>query len=261
VIGGRGWSPIVELRQYTLHAGRRDVLIDLFDSEFIESQEDVGMKVIGQFRDLDDPDKFVWLRGFHDMPSRARGLAEFYGGPVWHAHREAANATMIDSDDVLLLRPARAGSAFMLDHDRPRRAVPGGRGFVGATIVSLEAPAEETGIVSFFEQAIMPAVIESGGSILAYFVSEASENTFPSLPVRQGEQVLVWFAGYADGERLRHASTGDSAALRAASEAPGLRQAPQVLRLEPTTRSLLHVRSPACGSAALDPQSSNGKET
>ena len=42
--------PIVELRQYTLHPGKRDVLIDLFDREFVESQEALGMKVIGQFR-------------------------------------------------------------------------------------------------------------------------------------------------------------------------------------------------------------------
>src|SRR5207248_9892330 len=40
--------PIVELRQYTLHPGKRDVLIDLFEREFIETQEAVGSKVIGQ---------------------------------------------------------------------------------------------------------------------------------------------------------------------------------------------------------------------
>src|SRR5437773_842113 len=74
--------PIVELRQYTLHPGKRDVLIDLFDREFVESQEALGMKVIGQFRDLDDPDRFVWLRGFRDMASRAKALQDFYGGPI-----------------------------------------------------------------------------------------------------------------------------------------------------------------------------------
>src|SRR5438876_7337251 len=73
--------PIVELRQYTLHPGKRDVLIDLFDREFVEPQEALGMKVIGQFRDLERPDRFVWLRGFSDMPSRKQMLADFYGGP------------------------------------------------------------------------------------------------------------------------------------------------------------------------------------
>ncbi len=106
--------PVVELRQYTLHSGKRDVLIDLFDREFVETQEAVGVKVIGQFRDLDHPDRFVWLRGFPDMTSRAKALTDFYGGPVWKAHREAANATMIDSDNVLLLRPALPTSGFSL---------------------------------------------------------------------------------------------------------------------------------------------------
>ena len=45
--------PVVELRQYTLRHGQRDVLIELFDRELIETQEAVGMELIGQFRDLD----------------------------------------------------------------------------------------------------------------------------------------------------------------------------------------------------------------
>src|SRR6266700_2591120 len=64
--------PIVELRQYTLHPGKRDAFIDLFDRQFIETQEAVGVRVIGQFRDVDDPNRFVWLRGFRDMPSGAQ---------------------------------------------------------------------------------------------------------------------------------------------------------------------------------------------
>ena len=113
--------PIVELRQYTLHPGKRDVLINLFDREFVESQEALGMKVIGQFRDLDNPNRFVWLRGFRDMPSRAQALKDFYGGPVWKAHREAANATMIDSNNVLLLHPAMPTSEFSLgNRNRPK---------------------------------------------------------------------------------------------------------------------------------------------
>src|SRR5258706_9972228 len=76
------------------------------------------MRVLGQFRDKDEPDRFVWLRGFRDMPSRAEALQSFYGGPVWKAHRSAANATMIDSDDVLLLRPLDARSGFALPKER-----------------------------------------------------------------------------------------------------------------------------------------------
>lgn len=63
-------SPVVELRRYALHPGRRDDLITLFDREFLEGQEVTGMTVIAQFRDLGDPDTFVWLRGFPDMEAR-----------------------------------------------------------------------------------------------------------------------------------------------------------------------------------------------
>ena len=108
--------PVVELRQYTLHHGKRDVLIELFDREFIEPQEALGIKVIGQFRDIDRPDQFVWLRGFRDMTSRAQALSDFYGGLVWKTHREAANATMIDSGNVLLLRPVHLTSGFSLEN-------------------------------------------------------------------------------------------------------------------------------------------------
>src|SRR5512147_612265 len=110
------YSPIVELRQYTLHPGMRDDLIELFDREFVETQEAVGIQVIGQFRNLDDPDQFVWLRGFNDMSARKQSLSAFYNGSIWKAHRDAANATMIDSDNVLLLRLAHPTSGFSLEN-------------------------------------------------------------------------------------------------------------------------------------------------
>src|SRR5260370_11972340 len=97
--------PIVELRQYTLHPGKRDTLIDLFEREFIETQEAVGIKVIGQFRNVDDPDRFVWLRGFWDMASRAKALQDFYCGPLCKAHREATNPTLFYSYNFLFLLP------------------------------------------------------------------------------------------------------------------------------------------------------------
>src|ERR1700720_3746051 len=180
--------PVVELRQYTLHPGKRDVLIDLFDREFIEPQEALGMKVNGQFRDLDHPDLFVWLRGFRNMTSRAKALSDFYGGPVWKTHREAANATMIDSDNVLLLRPALPTSGFSLDNvKRPPEGsdeVP--TNLVVATIYYFEDPVASD-FINFFEHTLRPAAESLGATISAYFVTENSENTFAALPVRAGE--------------------------------------------------------------------------
>ena len=95
--------PFLQLRQYLLRPGRREDLVALFDRELAAPQEAEGMYVVGRFRDLDRPDHFVRLRGFPDLATRANRLRAFYGGPVWRAHRDAADATMIDWDDVLLL--------------------------------------------------------------------------------------------------------------------------------------------------------------
>lgn len=236
--------PIVELRQYTLHPGQRDVLIALFEREFIESQEAVGMRLIGQFRDLDDPNRFVWLRGFGDMPSRAAALHAFYGGPLWKAHRDAANATMIDSSNVLLLRPARAGSGFALGggDQLPPGANMGGGGLVVATIYHFAAPVGAD-FLAFFERSLAPAVTEAGATLLASFVTENSVNTFPALPVRDGEHVFVWFAGFADQAAYeRHLTAlAQSPRWREALEelARRLKGPPEVRRLAPTARSRL----------------------
>jgi hypothetical protein len=237
--------PIVELRQYTLHPGQRDVLIELFDREFVESQEALGMKIIGQFRNLDNPNRFVWLRGFRDMPSRAQALKDFYGGPVWKAHREAANATMIDVDNVLLLHPATPTSGFSLEgKTRP----PAGSNeiqseLIVATIHYFNAPVDAA-FVQFLEKIVKPAAIGSGATVLAYFATEHSENTFPALPVREGENVFVWFARFNDPAAYeRHiAALTQSPRWRDENSkelARRFKRAPEILKLSPTTRSLL----------------------
>ena len=194
---------VVELRQYTLHPGKREVLIELFERAFIEPQEAAGMRILGQFRDLDRPDHFVWIRGFPDMSSRAKALSAFYGGPVWKAHREAANATMIDSDDVLLLRP-RVDFPASCPQKSPTTVV--------ATICPRSLEAE-----------VSPLMNGGGGHALATLETEPAENNFPALPVR-ADDVVVWLSSF-DGP--------------APARAGGLPASVQRLRLEPTARSFL----------------------
>ena len=235
--------PVVELRQYTLHPGQRDVLIELFERELIETQEATGMTIIGTFRDLGNADRFVWLRGFRDMPSRAAALQSFYGGPAWKAHSAAANATMIDSDNVLLLRPAGPTSGVHLaGRERPPRETTGDRQeIVAATIYSFAAPADD--FVDFFAREMAPVLSEAGASIEAAFVTESSPNTFPALPVREGEHVFVSLSRFAD----RAAHDRHLAALAASARWRELVKAldgrvsapPQTLLLSPTPRSLL----------------------
>ena len=241
-------SPVLELRQYTLHPGARETLIRLFEREFVESQEAVGARVIGTFRDLDDPDRFVWLRGFADMPSRAQALSAFYGGPVWKAHRDAANATMVDSDDVLLLRPAWPDAGFALQDARraPLGAEAVGSELVAAQLCSFPAPVTPA-FLEWFAHVVEPALHATGAPPVAAFVTEYAANTFPALPVREGEHVFAWFARFADhAAYARHvAALARSPAWRTTvmpELARRLVKPVETLRLAPTARSLLRGR-------------------
>jgi hypothetical protein len=233
---------VFELRQYTLHPGQRDVLIDLFEQELLEPQEAVGMRIVGQFRDLDRSDHFVWIRGFAEMESRAKALQAFYGGPVWRRHRDAANATMIDSDDVLLLRPARPGWNFASDGSPPPppRA---SASLLLATIYPLASPVDDE-FKRRFEERLLPILREAGAAPIACLETEPEENNYPALPVRAGENVFVWLAAFESAhrfaryqERLAQSQTWNG------DELPDLlgrlASPPQQLRLVPTTRSRL----------------------
>jgi hypothetical protein len=228
-----------ELRQYTLRFGRRDTLISIFERHFVEPQNELGAHVVGSFRDLDDPDRFVWIRGFSDMAARARALEAFYGGPVWRAHRDEANATMLDSDNVLLLRPATQGAGFTASANPGESAA----GVVGASIHYLgSVDADE--FAAFFRRAVMPQLKALGVEPLATLITEEAQNNFPRLPVRQHERVVTWFARWpsleshaAYCERFSQVSGWRDAAPEAIL--PALMRKPEHLRLIPTERSAL----------------------
>jgi hypothetical protein len=238
-------TQVIELRQYRLQPGQRDGFVELFEREFVESQEGLGMRLVGQFRDIDDPNRFVWIRAFQGMDQRAEPLAAFYGGPVWKAHGRAANGMMRDSDNVLLLKPAREGDGFA--PAAAGRAAPGeaarSGGLVVATIYYLWEEAAEGGFATFFQDCLRPELEAAGLPVVAALVPETTPNNFPRLPVRQGERVFVWFTRVHDAGAYQ-------AALQRLERSPGyarlrpdltdaLERQPQVLRLAPTPRSAL----------------------
>jgi quinol monooxygenase YgiN len=241
-------SPIVDLRQYTLYPGTRNAFIDLFDREFVETQEALGMRVIGQFRDLGDPNRFVWMRGFADMPAREKALTDFYiNGATWRTHSERARSLMIDSTDALLLRPATSTSGFALEAPDRRTAIDSAlpQGLVVAAIHSLPAPANAD-FLEFFERAVEPVHQDAGATILGAFVTEHSPNNFPRLPLREGENVFILFSAFRDLPAYHAYMTalGQSRQWRA-EISPALRQRTrgpvQLLRLAPTSRSQLRA--------------------
>lgn len=208
---------IYELRQYTMVPGRRDDFVDIFDRHFIESQEALGIRVVGQFRDLDRDDRYVWMRAYADMATRERELNAFYDGPVWAEHKDAANATMTEWHDVLLLTPAWHGNG--LAHDPSKRDAPGENAPPGGglTITIWQTERDDLARTASAYRATRPDAV-------AAFVTEFSPNNYPRHPIRDKETVFVGVQrGLADQD---DALDGADAPI-------------QILRLAPTGRSLL----------------------
>jgi hypothetical protein len=232
---------VLELRQYKIFAGKRDQMIAVFDGKLIEAQEDVGMRVLGQFRDLDDANRFTWMREFPDMAARAKALTGFYTGPVWKAHRGEANPLLEDNDNVLLLRPATPDLAIEVPAANERAKVgdePTPAGVIVATIYYLWKDPSE-GFTQFFATRLAPELTMAGMRVLGGYVTQTTPNNFPALPVRQHEKVFVWFTSTQDAasyDRLQAKLDGTDLGreLKDYQE-----RAAQILRLAPTSRSLL----------------------
>ena len=234
---------ITELRNYTTQPGRRDELITLFEREFLDSQETMGSRIVGMFRNVDDPDRFVWMRAFADMPARAAALDAFYTSAAWLERRAAANATIVDSDDVLLLRPV-AGQHL---DQAPVRAPVGATGRFDSRIVVdtwfLE-PRTEEAFAEFFAGEALPVLRALGAAPLATFATLHAPNSYPRLPVRENETVfiaLTRFGSAAAQEANRVALLENTAWRRVAAAMERRLVAPVgTLRLEPTARSALN---------------------
>lgn len=221
---------VIELRQYTLKGGTRAAFTQLFERAFVAPQNAVGAQVLGVFRDLDDPDRFVWMRGFTGMEARKAALEAFYFGPVWKAHRDQANGMMIDSDNVLLLQPLMRGD--VLDPGRLGR-----QGVIRIAIHRLRST-DPAAFAAFFNDVMTPQIESASGHVLATLTTETAANSFPRLPVREGDPVFAWVARFPDeaAERAFTARLVAASGWRdgiADALLPALMQKPEVLRLTP----------------------------
>ena len=233
-------APVVEFRQYTLRPGARDTLVKIFEEHFVESQEAVGMRVGGLFGDRADPDRFVWMRAFASMDARCEALSAFYGGPVWAEHGPAANATMIDSDDVLLLRPTTPARP-PLPPARSRVPVEAANESALDEWVLFAAYPHEPGhgLCDWFAAEAAPVLETALKTRVATWRTEPAPNSYPALPVRS-DHTVVWTATFVDAGACAAALArleASEAWLDVRSRVDAAVTAPEIRQLAPTARS------------------------
>jgi NIPSNAP len=93
---------IVEVRSYRIKPGRRQEFVDFFEAQCVPALRAHGMKVLGPLLDLENPNKFVWLRCFPSLEEREQMRDTFYEGEVWKNELESIAMPMLESYDVIL---------------------------------------------------------------------------------------------------------------------------------------------------------------
>ena len=102
---------IVEVRSYRIKPGKRDEFIKMFETRAVAAQREYGIKIVGPLLDVENPNKFVFLRSFPSLEDRDRMKDAFYGGDLWKNELEAFAMPLLDSYDVILCE-ASPGCVF-----------------------------------------------------------------------------------------------------------------------------------------------------
>jgi hypothetical protein len=229
---------VIEFRRYTIKGGEREHFAEYFDY-FPEAFQQMGAIVFGQFFERKNPVGFTWMRGFKNTDARAIINSGFYYGPLWREHASTMNSLMVDSDNVLLLRPLTTERGVpVLPAVDPIKERQGAQGVVVAQIFAVQP----TSVDAFARQAeeTFASYRAAGAREAGVLVTLDVPNNFPQLPVRTDGPYLVWLGIVKDNKTLETQFVSLAERSTKSLSATGLlRNAPELVILDPTHRSRL----------------------
>jgi NIPSNAP len=94
---------IIEMRTYRTKPGLRSDFLRIFRSKSVPAHAELGMKILGPFLAVEDPDVFFFMRGFPDLASREPLKARFYEGDLWKRELEHVLLPMLEKYDVVVV--------------------------------------------------------------------------------------------------------------------------------------------------------------
>jgi NIPSNAP len=94
---------IIEMRTYKIKPGKRAEFLEIFQAKSVPAHQKIGMKILGPFLSVEDPDTFFFMRGFPDLASREPLKAQFYEGDLWKRELEQKLMPMIEKYDVVVV--------------------------------------------------------------------------------------------------------------------------------------------------------------
>jgi hypothetical protein len=229
---------VVELRRYAIKEGQREHFARYFESYFPEAIQALGGIAFGQFFERENRTWFTWMRGFKDIDARAAVNAALYYGPLWKEHASTMNDLMLDSDNVLLLRPLVPGRGItVLPAVDPVREEKGAQGVAVAQIFPVKAGAVEA--FARLSEDSFARYRAAGAREAGVLVTLDVPNNFPKLPIRTDGPYLVWLGIVSGDGALATLRPVIDASLPALTASGLLRDKPELVLLDPAHRSRL----------------------
>lgn len=194
---------VLELRNYLVRHGRRDEFINLFEENFVGSQNILGGYILGQYRVKGGDDNFFWIRGFRDMPARYKFLNDFYfGSPAWKQHKSEANSMLLNNDNVYLLQPLNLkdnlsdpASSFSTDWFGQAKGI--------AVVDFYTSNTKREKLIEFVKKKYAALLNSSKIENTSFWTSETTPNDFTGLPVFQDKNLLVQITFYKNESEYR----------------------------------------------------------
>jgi len=94
---------IIEMRTYTTKPGCRERFLEVFREKTIPAHVEIGMKLLGPFISVEDPNTFFFMRRFPDLASREPMKARLYVGELWKSELENVLMPMIEKYEVVVV--------------------------------------------------------------------------------------------------------------------------------------------------------------
>ena len=94
---------IIEMRTYKTKPGRRAEFLEIFRTRSVPAHAEIGMKILGPWLSVEDPDTFFFMRGFPDLDSREPMKARFYEGELWKNQLESILMPMLEKYEVVVV--------------------------------------------------------------------------------------------------------------------------------------------------------------
>ena len=187
---------VLELRNYLLQPNTADKFAIYFNKHFVKPMTELNGYTLGQFQIKDVQDRFVWLRGFTDMQARGQFLNDFYiNSSSWKEFGPGANAMMINSDNVYLLRPLTKGNtAAMQSESVNSHFLQTGNNITVIDLYVCNSTLDKT--IDLFNTSYLPFLTTLHMEDISLWVSEMTANDFPRLPVFQDKNLLVTISNY-----------------------------------------------------------------